>query len=184
MGDGDEKGEKAGLTAVSSEREEGVGRKDAGVLRDGKTSFSGKKSTGGAVGPGLLLVLHRADRFTRTSSFLRLGRTLGALLCVNTATGAATGLVRALGFSCFFWCCGRSTSMSMSKSTCRFSRSLSSAHSSAASKYAGEKEGLVFKPPLLVSPTCSDPSAFAARLPGTSLPLWPDRLGIAGLRLL
>jgi hypothetical protein len=156
--------EKAGLaaTAVSSEMEDGVGRKDAGVLRDGKTSFSDNKCMRGAVGPALLPF---GSLFT--SSFARLGRKLveAAVFCTNAANRTGGGLLQAAD--------------PMSPSS-MFLFSPSSAHSSAASKYAGENDGLVCRAPLLVSPTCSDRSTFTARLPATFLPRWPGFLGTAG----
>jgi hypothetical protein len=67
---------------VLREREEGAGRKDGGVLRDGKTSFSAIKSMRGAAGgPG---GVHRPALFT---SCLRLGRPFGAVLCANLCVG-------------------------------------------------------------------------------------------------
>jgi hypothetical protein len=144
-----------------------VGRNDAGVLRDGKTSFSGNKSMRGVVGRGLPLA--KMSRFFFTSSFVRLlGRRFEAVLCANSDGATAGRRLLGLEFA--------------APSSCLFSRS--SAHSSAASKYAGERDGLVFRPPLLVSPTCSNPSAITARLPATCLPRWPDFLGMAGLTVM
>lgn len=153
-----------GLPAASGETEEGVGRNDTGVLRDlGKTSFSGNKSMRGVDGRGLIF----ASFFT--SSLLRPGRNLRfeAVLCADDGTrglrsrgsplppGPLLGLLLGLlpGLSMFLF-------------------SLSSAHSSAASKYAGENDGLVLSWPLLVSLTsCRDPSTITARFPGPCLPL-------------
>ncbi len=226
-----------GLTAVSREREDGVGRKDAGVLREGKTSFSVNKSicgggavgarvagdvrgisrgpggTGGTGGTGGVVVAAAAVAAAAvvavddddddvgvclangfTSSVRRLSRRFGAVLWVS-AVGATPGKgLRAprappgLQRFCAKW----------SKSSERVSLSLSlsapwrwflpsSAHSSAASRYAGEKDGLVFseRPPLLLaSPTCSVPSTITARLAAPVLPRWPGFFGRAGLRLM
>jgi hypothetical protein len=58
----------------------------------------------------------------------------------------------------------------------------SSAHSSAASKYAGDHDGLDFSLPRLVSPTCSVRPGIAARLP--QIACLSCRLNFLGMALL
>lgn len=166
--------ENTGFAAASSEMEESGGRKDAGVLRDGKTSFSGNKSMrGAAVGLSLPSAVWDLLFLFTSSSFIRLGRNFEAGLCANRA-GAAKGFLAALDLL-------TAPGLLLGMLMLRFS--LSSAHSNAASRYAGEKDGLVFRPTPSVSPVCSDLSMISARLPATPLPRWPDLLGVAGLRL-
>jgi hypothetical protein len=157
-----------GLAAESSEMEEGVGRKDAGVLRDGKTSFSGKEGLAAAAvaaGSGALQLF--------TSSMARLGPGCAAAVFRANSRRWPLTLVSVL-----------LTLLLRLLRLLTLAKSPSSAHSSAASKYAGDHDGLVFRPPsLLVSPTCSDPSTITARLPATFLSLRTNRLGFAGLKL-